>query len=222
MKFIARLSLLLLLTWAIPGYADSPDHDAHDGKPIQRSVAPDSAGKVVPPAASDFDMGRVVLALFAVVGLILLLRSFGKKFFPAMIVGGEQPVRVLSRCPISPRQQVLLLQVGRRIVVAADSNSQLSCLTQITDPDEVAALLGELRRERSAPSSGAFNSLFAKAAKSFGLATEPEPVDEEESAEPTPTNADLPPATESSPGAPPSLADLSDRIRQLSHRLGRS
>jgi flagellar biogenesis protein FliO len=216
----ARLCLLILLAWTIPCRADSPSYDPHDGKPIQRTVAPDTSTPIKVPAPTDLDFGRVAIALMAVIGLILLLRGMGKKFFPSMIVGGDQPVRVLARCPLSPRQQVVLLQIGRRIVVAADSNSQLSCLTQITDADEVAALLGEVRREKPRPAGSAFSAWFAKAAQSFGRTSEPE-IPEDDLAEPTAENTDLEVEKPTSPQEQPALADLSERVRQWSRRLGK-
>ena len=51
-------------------------------------------------------------------------------------------VRVLSRTPVTPKQQVLLVQVGRRVLVVADNGTQMNPLSEITDPDEVAAAGG--------------------------------------------------------------------------------
>lgn len=102
------------------------------------------------------------------IGLIFVLRHYGKKIFPAAIAARGQTVRVLARCPLAPRQQVLLIQVGKRIVVAADCASHLTSLCQITDADEVASLLGEIQRDRQSPIATPFTAWFSRAAEAFG------------------------------------------------------
>src|SRR4029077_6101766 len=92
-------------------------------------------------------------------------------------------VQVLSRSPLTPRQQVVLLKVGRRVLVVADNGSQMNSLCQITDPDEVAGLVGQLRSEKGSGAgqgagAGAFGGLFGRSRKSFAAGSdddEPEP-----------------------------------------------
>ncbi len=55
-------------------------------------------------------------------------------------------MRLLSRTVLSPKQQVLLLQVGRRVIVVGDGGAAgMRPLCEITDPDEVAALVGDAK-----------------------------------------------------------------------------
>ena len=115
------------------------------------------------PAAGGLELRRVAIALAVVLGVIFLLRWAGRRFF--LSPGGvrtSRAVQVLSRSPLSPRQNVVLLQVGRRVIVAADCGGQLSALCQITDPDEVASLVGQLADDRNGGAAGAsFGSVFS-------------------------------------------------------------
>ena len=89
------------------------------------------------------DLWRLTLSLGAVVGAILGLKVVAGRWLGA--AGGAtagRAVRVVSRTPIGPRQQVVVLQVGRRVVVACDSGGRVTTLSEITDADEVASLLG--------------------------------------------------------------------------------
>jgi flagellar biogenesis protein FliO len=95
---------------------------------------------------SGYDPLRVTLALGGVIGLIFALRWGAKWFYPGVApLKGTASVRVLSRTVIGPRQQVVLIKVGRRILAVGDSGARLSPLCEITDPDEVASLLGAAR-----------------------------------------------------------------------------
>lgn len=88
------------------------------------------------------DLTRLGASL-GIVLLLVVLVAWGYR----RLVGGapaarsSPAVRVLSRTVLSPRQQVLLLQVGRRVVVVGDSGGHLAPLSEIHDVDEVTALL---------------------------------------------------------------------------------
>jgi flagellar biogenesis protein FliO len=129
------------------------------------------------------DFSRVGGALLAVIALIFLLRWFGKVFFPAATGKAQsRVVEVVSRSPLAPKQQVMLLRVGKRLLVVGDSAGQLSTLCEISDPDEVASMVGQLREEKST-SAVAFGSLFGRFSRKFDsdeaevIETPPEPTD---------------------------------------------
>lgn len=111
--------------------------------------------------ASGFDLPRVAGALAIVLALIFALRWILRRSMSATLQpGATNAVQVLSRSPLSPRQQLLLLRVGRRLLVVSDCNGQLSSLSEISDPDEVAALVGQLRDEKRTSPSGSFGNLL--------------------------------------------------------------
>src|SRR5687767_12035066 len=127
-------------------------------------------------SSSSFELRRVALSLGAVVGLIFLLYWLAKRLFPTVAAArSSQAVRVLSRSVLSPKQQVLLLQVGRRVIVVGDTGAQMNPLAEITDPDEVASLVGQVEAEKRPSVTAAFGGLFGRARDSFDADPEPSP-----------------------------------------------
>jgi flagellar biogenesis protein FliO len=133
-----------------------------DFSQTQASRAATTKAFVEQPAAG-FELGRVAAALAIVLGLIFALRWVMRRTLqPGMMVGATGAVQVLTRSPLSPRQHLLLLRVGRRLIVAADCNGQLSSLSEITDPDEVAALVGQVRDEKLTSASKCFGNMLGR------------------------------------------------------------
>jgi flagellar biogenesis protein FliO len=227
------------LAFALPSHAASPPAsqpsaaslpDPMANQPIVRndSIPAQPTGGQNLGSGSSYDLSgaRITLALAAVIGLIFLLRYGGRKIFPAAIAAGRtSAVKVLARCPLSPRQQILLVQVGRRVMVISDSSSQLNCLSQITDADEVAALLGEIQRQKSSPVAGPFTAWFKRAADSFaGDETEwTDPASAEAAhAQPQESNTDLPALGDDSPAQAirQEIRGLTERVRRMARQLG--
>jgi flagellar biogenesis protein FliO len=212
-----------------------------EAQPIRRDTTPsassstsggaarrDGSGKpVVPPPVSPFDFRRVALALGAVVGLIFLLHWVAKRLFPGVAAARAMgAVRVLGRSVISPKQQILLIQVGRRVLVVGDSGAQMNALAQIDDADEIAALLGQIQNEKPG-SSSAFGGLFGTAQSRFGEEPPDEQkkvVDEDEREEhvvPTQQTSSPPPELGLS-DVRGELVGLMDRVKQLSQQFRKS
>src|SRR5262249_14751713 len=120
--------------------------------------------------------------------------------------------RVLARTPVTPKQQVLLVQVGKRVLVVADNGTQMSRLSEIVEADEVAALIGQLTTVASTPPSDeAFGEEFGKASQSFEQ------------------NMDVPPAAQdvAMPEEPVDstqgeIKDLMQKVRGLARQLGKN
>jgi flagellar biogenesis protein FliO len=117
------------------------------------------------PTLSPFDAQRVIFALALVLALIFATRWIVKKYFPSVVGGSNGVVRVLSRSPLTPKQHVLLVQVGKRVLVVADNGTQMSSLSEITDADEVALLVGQSATR--APVRESFDTTFDKAQESY-------------------------------------------------------
>ena len=124
-----------------------------------------------PPAATS-DLPRVALALGSVIGLILALRWGARKLMATPAAAGNAHLmQVVARTALAPRQQMLLVRVGRRLIVVGESGGHLTSLGHIEDPDEVAAVLGQAKTATLAtptPAAAAFGSLFGKLSKRFG------------------------------------------------------
>jgi flagellar biogenesis protein FliO len=141
----------------------------------------DSPTDTAPTApASGFSTFRVLLSLGLVVAMIFAMKFLGQRFFvPGGVVGrgASRTVEMLSRSTIGPKQQVLLIRIGkRRVLVVGDSGGKLAALDQITDADEIAELTTQLVTEKSAVAPNAFASLFGRSAEKY----QEEAVDPEE------------------------------------------
>lgn len=92
--------------------------------------------------SNALDLPRVIGSLALVIATIFALRWSARRFLRLPSGQSSDAVRVLSRTPISPKQHVVLLAVGRRVLVVADSGQQLSTLCEISDQEEVRSLGG--------------------------------------------------------------------------------
>lgn len=137
------------------------------------------------PQASTLDLPRVGIALAAVLGLIFILRWCSRKILAIPSTkGSANLMQVVSRTTLAPRQQLLLVRVGSRLMVVGDSAGTLSSLGQITEPDEVASLLGQTRAT-PAPRAETFSGLFRKLTQRWKPVAADAPWDEADLADPT-------------------------------------
>ncbi|MBG80495.1 MAG: hypothetical protein CMJ39_07295 [Phycisphaerae bacterium] len=91
------------------------------------------------------EFARVGGALVGVIGLLFGLRIVMRKM--GGLPSGRRPggvIHVHARYPIARGQQVLLIQVGQRIIVAHQGGGTMRTLSEITDPSEVARIRGNL------------------------------------------------------------------------------
>lgn len=166
--WLAAAALCAFLLCAPAGAAGSPaSRPAAEDLPIRRTTGAGQRGG----ADSGFGLWRVAAALAAVIGCIFALRWVSQRAMGFGDAGASDAVRILARTAVSPRQQMLLVHVGRRVLLVGNSGGTLTTLAQITDPDEVAAVVGQVRqRHQAAP--GAFARVFRRAATEYDQAGE--------------------------------------------------
>jgi len=160
--------LAMMLLFAGPAGAQATQPAAGE---IRRSTAASSAANSTGPSAT-----RVALSLGAVLALIVGLYLAGRRFLPRGAFarhGGGGAVQVLARTAISPKQRIMLLQVGRRILVVADGGPSLATLAEITDADEAAALIAQLQSEKP---GGSFSAALSNAMDRFRSAQQEPPT----------------------------------------------
>jgi flagellar biosynthetic protein FliO len=122
----------------------------YDDQPLTRAAAAqDRPGQAASSdsarTAGGLDIPRVCYSLAIVVGLVLILRWVARRFLPgAATPRATSAVRLLARTPVGPKQQILLVAVGRRVLVIGDTGQQMTRLSDISDPEEVAALTAHL------------------------------------------------------------------------------
>jgi flagellar protein FliO/FliZ len=213
-----------------PAIEGAYEHDSIRHAGVTPTVL--SNGKTTTGAQSEspnpLDIRRAALALGIVLGLVFICRWAARWMFPSAGVGrSSQVMKVLSRSVIAPRQQLLLIQVGRRLVLVGDCGQQMNALAEISDPDEVAGLLGQLRADApAAESRNPFAPLLGRAQKQFDDLPVPPAVDpDEEDGEPAFTGAEettgeLSRELGSKLGG--ELGGLTEKIRLLSRQLGKT
>jgi flagellar protein FliO/FliZ len=179
-RWIALTLAVLVFAFIVPttiAQATRPVAASFEDEPLnitdtRRPANFQSPNDPKPGQNSASDLQRVGLALAIVIGAIFLLRWVARKMFllPAAGAGrANKGVKVLSRSILAPKQQLLLLQVGKRVLVVGDSAGHMSALCEITEPDEVAALVGEVTQDQPA-SKRSFGKLFGQAKEPFDAA----------------------------------------------------
>jgi flagellar biogenesis protein FliO len=206
-----------------PAFSSSPAIEgAYEHDALRRSgSAPVVSGSGKATTATQIqysnplDIRRVTLALGIVLGLVFVCRWAARWMFPSAGVGrSSQVMKVLSRSVIAPKQQLLLIQVGRRLVLVGDCGQQMNALAEISDPDEVAGLLGQLRAGPPAvESSNPFAPLLGRAQRQFDDLPAPPAID--------PDHEDGELAVAGVEETRGELSGLSEKIRLLSRQLGK-
>jgi len=139
------------------------------------------------PTLRDVDSGgglgnlfRWLWPLLAVVAVILLVFWLARKYLPGMKrLGGSEAVKVLGRTYLSPRQSILVVRVGRRLIVVGQSPEHLAALDSVTDPAEISELLGLCESGQTGSAASSFRRVFQQEERKFA-AVEDQAVEAEE------------------------------------------
>jgi flagellar biogenesis protein FliO len=139
----------------------------HVGSPVRTVAWKDlprgkTDGKSEKPAAINSSWSALG-ALVIVVGLILVLARLLRRHTPMFSQSlPTDALEILGRRVVDPRQAILLVRIGSRILVVGSSPSGLNALGQIDDAVEVDVLAGLCRR---GPQAGILGSSFFKLLK---------------------------------------------------------
>ena len=142
--------------------------DFDEDRPLGR--APADTGATPPGDTPDEQLSsgpswllNTATALGAVLGLILLLRLLYARITGRAMASGHHPaVEVLARVAVAPRNHVLLVRLGQRILVLGDSAQGLTNLATIDDADEIAGLLKSVAAGRPNSISRGFSQLLGR------------------------------------------------------------
>ncbi|MHC4083257.1 MAG: flagellar biosynthetic protein FliO, partial [Planctomycetota bacterium] len=126
------------------------------------TASPSDRPRGLDPRVNEFV--RVGGALGAVVALLLVLRVMVRRL-GGPLTGGGRPsgvVEVLARYPVARGQQLVLLKMCGRIVLLHQTKTGMATLSEVTDPDEVAALQARVESSSAPRRGGAagFSSLL--------------------------------------------------------------
>ncbi len=109
---------------------------------------------------------KVGVPLLGVVTLMIVLGAAMRRFGGPLARGGRPSgvLEILGRYPIARGQQLVLLRLVNRVVLLHQTRSGLAALSEVTDPDEVAALLARVEAATRSGQPGRFQGLLAGAA----------------------------------------------------------
>lgn len=147
-----------------------------DRRVVERRPAPAPASR---PASEEAAVGRResrggvwrlrdLLPLAVVLAVIAAAAMLVRRCLPSrgMLIG-TGGLRVVARVPLSPRQNVVLVRMGRHLVLLGQSPEQITLLMTVTDPDQVALLLGELEGAGREARSGGFAGAMEAEASAY-------------------------------------------------------
>ncbi len=101
------------------------------------------------------------VVLLGIVALLLGISSAIKKYVPTARPVRAEMMQVLGRTPISAKQSAVLLHVGKRILLLGVTGDSIRTLTEITDPEEMAVLMGKAS-STAEPGDGGFDKALAR------------------------------------------------------------
>ncbi len=123
---------------------------------------------------------NTLAALGVVIGLVFAVRWAARKWGglrgTGVRVNASPIVEVLSRTSVAPRNHVVLLRVGSRILVVNDGTAGMRTLATVEDPDEVAGLLQSVEAAREASLSNSFSRAMSKLSNQWSAAERDEEI----------------------------------------------
>src|SRR5688572_6880554 len=155
-KWVALTTVLLICTpTALAEVVGAAAPATAPANVIRTSASREGTAAASPSSSAALDLPRVIASLAIVIGFILILRWAARRFLrlPGALRSSDA-IRVLSRTAISPKQHVLALLVGKRVLIVADNGQQLSTLCELTDEQELAEFTGRNGDEASSEDVG--------------------------------------------------------------------
>ena len=92
---------------------------------------------VAPEAGLGGALGATAFVLALLFGAFLLLR---KLLGRSRLFASGNAMKILARRPLAPRQEVILVEIGARVLVIGATRESLSRLGELTSAEEIAAL----------------------------------------------------------------------------------
>jgi len=147
-----------------------------DQQALQRRPSPPGAARLAEdhrpfargeggPGPWPFWDALPLLAVLAMIGAVALLV---KRFMPARrLLTGAGVLDIVARTPLSGKQSLVLVKMGRRLILLGVSPDRVSALDVVDDPDQVATLIGEVASQKPDSMSTAFADAFRREAHAY-------------------------------------------------------
>lgn len=115
-----------------------------------------------------------LLAVLALIGGVALVI---KRSMPARrMLGGGGVLLVLARLPLSAKQSLMLVKMGRQLILLGVSPDRIHALNVVTDPDQVAAMIGEVASNKKDSMSQVFSQAISEESKAYAASEEDAPA----------------------------------------------
>ena len=117
-------------------------------------------------------LGATVFVLAILAGAFLLLR---KLLGRSRLFAPGSAMRILARRPLAPKQEVILVEIGPRVLVIGATRESLSRLGEVTSAEEIAALRARCGIAPAPQSSEGPNGLFNRESRIENRESAPAP-----------------------------------------------
>jgi len=115
-------------------------------------------------------LAQTLGALALVVALIFLVRYLLRRFGGASgSPGRSEAIEVVARTVVAPRQQLMLVRLGQRLMLVGAGSGGFSALGEVTDPREVAELLKTAAESKRGAFAGIFKRKSDELARTVGM-----------------------------------------------------
>jgi flagellar biogenesis protein FliO len=145
------------------GAATTTDDDESAAASAVLRRAPREAGESAGTWSQLQALWPLAIVLALIGGGVVVLRRWA----PGARVQAPSVLRIAARTVVSPKQHLILIELGRRYVLAGVSSDRIEPLCVIADPEEVSDLVG-LLRSGSAAEGREFQRLLAEESGAFG------------------------------------------------------
>lgn len=153
-------------------YRPDTANQENPGSPEQRSM------RLEPPTQTKTGEGQgtgsstiqmvtsIGSSLLIVIGLFLGAAWCYKKTINTPLSGGipNQVVKILGRTPLAPRQQLMLVRFGSKLVLVSLIQGEARTISEITDPVEVDQLAGFCESQSVDSASQSFRNILNQGA----------------------------------------------------------
>ncbi|RMF57433.1 MAG: flagellar biosynthetic protein FliO [Calditrichaeota bacterium] len=124
---------------------------------FEKSAPVAAQSAVSAPTFEGGSMLQFLLAIFLVLGILLVLAFVARKYMqPGMRSSGNRLIEILDSAYVSPKSRILIVRIGERVLVLGATEQHLNVLTELNEP----RALEELISKRGADGQSAFAQML--------------------------------------------------------------
>ena len=147
-----------------PGAAPALDSAAIENQRIleSRPSQPNPSIELARP----LDTLKVVASLAVIIVFVVAAVWALRRFAPGAVkMYSSENLKVISRTYIAPKQMVCLMKAPGKLLVVGSTQTSISLLSEITDPNQIELILGSAEAASARGASAAFRELLSGSAR---------------------------------------------------------